>query len=177
MNQERKRKFQEMLIKNFGNAGVIEADEAFKLMRNVPGFYTSEGYAKASEKYERSHFNSIVRSVEGENGIPLWHHRSEETEDGETSNYYVQLSLFSLEDYIQVGTYRLKSAARHIAVLRELNKQCRKQYRQSLPIQLSMLEEEVRTLQESFGAEIPKPKVRDMPPRKKTSRGRKEQSA
>lgn len=145
MTEDQKKALKELLTSALGNIGKISLKDAVVRMRKVRGFFTDEGYARATQAYEERLVSSVLRSIESEDGKQVYHNIITEDEEG-SSHVYVQLPLLNLDDYKQVGEYRLKMVLRHMKVLKDLALECKTQHHAKLPIQLSLIEKEMDDL-------------------------------
>jgi hypothetical protein len=145
MTEDQKKALKELLTNALGNIGRISLKDAVARMRKVRGFFTEEGYARATQAYEERVVSSVLRSIESEDGKQVYHNIISDDEEG-GNHVYVQLPLLNLEDYKQVGEYRLKMILRHMKVLKDLALECKSQHHTKLPIQLPLIEKELESL-------------------------------
>lgn len=174
MTNLQKKRLRELLIETLGNVGEIDINEAARRMRGVRGFYSEEGYAKAAEKYEVAFTSAAVRSLKTEEGGQLFLNISFTDEKGEERHVYKQLPLLTLEEKTDAGAYRVKMAARHLRVLRQIAAECKSQHKTKLPVQLSLLEDEMNSLRPLLSNKTPAKRAERPQPSKERTRERQQ---
>jgi len=156
MTNAQKRALKELLIEALGDIGKINIKDAVARMRGVPGFFTEDGYARAAEAYEERLTAKVLREC-GEDGVPKYVNVKTTDADGNVSQEYVQIPLLDLDEFKQQADYRVKMALRHMKVLKALMRECKAVHNRKLPVQLSLLERELRELKPIARAERPRP--------------------
>lgn len=153
MTNTQKRALKELLIEALGDIGKIDIKEATARMRQVPGFFTEEFYARAQAKSEEDFTGRIMRTVKDEDGVPKYVNVTTTDAAGNVSQEYVQIPLLDLEQFKQQADYRVKMALRHLKVLKALTQECKAAHNRKLPVQLSLIERELRELKPIARAE------------------------
>ena len=151
MTNLQKKHLRELLTEALGNVGEIDIREVARRMRGVRGFFSEDGYARAAEKYEVDFTSAVVRYMKTEAGGQLFFNITVTDDKGEERHVYKQLTLLTLEEKSDAGAYRVKMAARHLRVLRQIAVECKSQHRAKLPVQLSLLEDEMNSLRPLLG--------------------------
>lgn len=155
MTELQKKALKELLTEALGDVGRITLKDAVAKMRGVRGFFTEEGYARAQQAYEERLTASVIREVESD-GVPVYCSVSSTDEQGNVTHEYVQIPLLDIEQFKQATEYRVKMALRHIKVLKVLATEYKAQHHGRLPLQLSLIEEELDALKPFLKAERPK---------------------